>query len=130
MKVTHLKKDAVLPTLQTALAAINGRYDCNIEVNQFGSADPRRFTLRVKSSKGPGARRSRHGRRTVSACWHVHRDFLTALFDLEPGVTVYTALAMYRGRDGFLRDFPQTAYTNVGSVMRNGYIVELCACGE
>lgn len=130
MRITHLKKEAILPTLQTTLAVINGRYGYNVELNRSGSANPRRFTLRVKSSKGPGARRSWKGRRLPCACWHVHRDFLKAFFELEPEATVSTSLAVYRGHDGFLRDFPQTAKTNIGGVMRNGYIIDLCECGE
>lgn len=130
MRITHLKKEAILPTLQTTLAVINGRYGYNVELNRSGSANPRRFTLRVKSSKGPGARRSWKGRRLPCACWHVHRDFLQAFFELEPEAVVSTSLAVYRGRDGSQRDFPQTAGKNAGSLMEPVRIADLCECAE
>jgi hypothetical protein len=50
------------------------------------------------------------------------------LFDQRPAATVRTALAVYRGREGFERDYPSTAYTNVGSEMQPAYMPSLCYC--
>lgn len=40
--------------------------------------------LRMQSSSIPGARRSASGRRTNSANWQVHYDFMAALFTCNP----------------------------------------------
>ena len=49
------------------------------------------FTLKVKDSKGPGARRSHSGRRMAAACWHVHGRFFEALFRIAPEARVFSS---------------------------------------
>jgi hypothetical protein len=68
------------------------------------------------------------GRRIPAACWHAYRDVLAALFDQCPAARVRTALAVYRGREGFERHYPATAYVNVGSQMQPAHMPELCDC--
>ncbi len=72
-------------------------------------------TLKVHNSRGKGSRLGHSGRRTVSASWEAHRDFLTALFEVDPAAKVVSAMATYDGADDFHASFPDTAYTNVGS---------------
>jgi hypothetical protein len=74
--------------LATALQYTSGVFGNNIE---FFMAEPAGRTrqggekwhvrLTVKSSRGPGARRSADGsgRRVKAACWHVHGTFFDAL---------------------------------------------------
>ena len=89
--------------------------------------------LRVSDSRGQGARMAASGRHGPWACWHVVRDVLRQMFDMVPDATVRTALRTYRGESGFLRDYPATAYQNVGSGMCPARMPELCVtsgCGE
>lgn len=86
------------------------------------------FTLAVKSSFGPGARRSWTGRRMPKACWHAHRDVMIDIFTVAPDSRLTSALADYHGRSDFLHRFPATAYTNVGSQMQPAQFGELCDC--
>jgi hypothetical protein len=68
----------------------------------------------------PGQKRSASfsGMRRVNAvCWHVYRDVLMALFDIEPNAKVKTAFAKYYGYDQFYELYPATGRLNVGSMM-------------
>ena len=85
------------------------------------------FGQKIKQS-APGARRSHSGRRIAASCWHAYRDVLAAIFDANPDARVYTAMAKYRGRDGFLASYPATAHKNVGSQFEPAYMPELCDC--
>jgi hypothetical protein len=53
---------------------------------------------------------------------------LAELFERFPRATVRTALAVYRGKEGFELHFPATAYVNVGSQMQPAYMPSLCDC--
>ncbi|AXK35781.1 hypothetical protein DVA86_27270 [Streptomyces armeniacus] len=88
--------------------------------------------LRVSDSRGVGARTAPSGRRGPYACWHAHRDVLAGLFVAHPDARIRTALAVYRGRDGFERDYPATRYRDVGSPMTPARMTDLCVgmdCG-
>lgn len=76
----------------------------------------------------PGARKSASGRRLKAACWHAYRDVLVHIFDGNPDARVYTAMARYIGRDGFLTNYPETAHQNIGSMARPAYMPDLCDC--
>jgi len=106
-------------------------YDGNIIVNR--DSDDRsnsrtnhcRTSLRVKNSRGHGARMSWSGRRTVSACWHAHRDVFREAFRLYPDAVISTVLARYTA-ENFEETYRKTAYVNVGSMMSPAYAPELC----
>ena len=94
-----------------------------------------RFTLRVHSSRGPGAHQSSCGyngkrRRGVAACWHAHRDVLRAIFTRYPNAKVKSAFATYDGLDGFLRTFPATYDRNAGSAAYPVCYGDLCECDD
>jgi hypothetical protein len=97
-----------------------------------------RFKLRAEQSGdgkrggdcAPGARRSWSGTRTVSACWHAHRDILRALFQAHPQAVIVTAMARYEGLAGFEDTYPDTAHKNIGSMMEPAYMPALCDCSE
>lgn len=79
-----LIRNASRAELDAAMAQVNSIFGGNVEFNRLddvsNSAGFRfQITLRVKDSKGPGARRSVRGRRTVSACWHAHKVFFDSL---------------------------------------------------
>lgn len=117
--------------LRRAMDVVNEKYGHNVMWNREPEYAGRsmRFTIRVKSGHGPGAKRSAgSGRRTASACWHLHRDFMVALFDQAPDARLKTALADYRGRDDFLSKFPSTGEVNAGSIMHPGQLQDCCDC--
>lgn len=112
--------------LERALEEVNKRYDNNIIWNNFQSLNKKgtrfRVTLRVRDSKGKGARRGISGRRLVSACWHVHGHFFEELFKLNPDVIIHT-----RGR---IIEFPSSIWIDidVGSLISPVFMSELCDC--
>lgn len=94
-----------------------------------------RVTITVQDSRGRYGRRSAipgyaggKSRRVAAACWHGHRDFFRALFDLVPSAVVRSSFAVYRGRDEFEVEFPATYHRNAGSMAYPQAYGSLCDC--
>lgn len=135
-------------TLEYALQRVNLKYCGNVEFSRTGSTHQRggirqrggtvlAFRLTVNDSRGPGhrmtARPAYYGgkpRRLRAACWHVWRDFLNEVFQMNSHAVVRTSLATYRGRDGFEREFPETFRRNAGSENDSQPYGTLCVCLE
>jgi hypothetical protein len=121
-----------LEDFQAIVAYVSkGEYDGNVVVERNAHATGGRSCaarLWATDGYGPGARTSWTGRHAHAACWHAYRDVLAELFERFPKATVRTALAVYRGREGFERHYPATAYVNVGSQMQPAHMPELCDC--
>jgi hypothetical protein len=134
--------DASRDELVALLNEVSARlYDGNLTLSRTNTACDQignrawRMGLGVKSSRGRGAHRSSDGfdgsqRRTVAACWHAYRDFLTAVFARWPNALVRTSLARYDGVEGFKAKFPNTYYTNAGSRMMPIAYGTLCDCWD
>lgn len=120
--------------LDRALYHTSKLYDGNVFWNRHPErrGNAFRFTLRCVSSRGPGHRMTVRAKphRLTAACWHVHRDFLRALFAMVPSARVKTAVADYRGREGFEKTFPDTAHRNIGSMMAPVAMADACECME
>jgi hypothetical protein len=127
--------------VKTAVETVSAYWDGNVQLKSLtdksNSRGPRAsYALRAVSSRKVGARCSGSGRRTVASCWHVHRDVLRELFKINPKARVVSGLGervdgkfkrtVYNGSDGFERDFPDTAWINVGSDWFPAYIGQLC----
>lgn len=82
-------------------------------------------TLRVRDSFKEGARMSASGRHMPAASWEAHRDFMRALFAVNPAGRITTALADYRGADDFERKHAATANHNCGSQCQPATMAEL-----
>lgn len=107
--------------LREILAVVNkSRYRGNLEFTYLEIKGKRKqylsFTLRVRDSKGMGARLSHSGRRMVAACWHAHRDFMRELFHQFPSATLQSCQAKYQGEVHFLKTFDSTGDKNIGSM--------------
>ena len=100
----------------------------NINPNQIT------FTLRVRDSKKAGHRVGFHltskgnRRRLVAACWHVHRDVMMAIFDVNPNARIKTSMMYYKGKEHFYEVYEETGMKNVGSHMYPATLPELCEC--
>lgn len=88
-----------------------------------------RFRLALGADKDH-YRSIKRGRRIAAVCWHGHRDFFRALYRRSPDARIKTALADYRGSDGFEAAFPATGHTNVGSWAQPEAASDACACGH
>jgi hypothetical protein len=120
-----------LEDFQAIVAYVSkGDYDGNLVVERHAHGHAQRLAARLWATDGygPGARTSWTGRHAHAACWHAYRDVLAELFERFPKATVRTALAVYRGREGFEQHYPATAYVNVGSQMQPVHMPELCEC--
>jgi hypothetical protein len=68
------------------------------------------------------------GRKVAAVCWHGHRDFMRAVFALDPNARFKTAIADWKGSEDFERRFAQTAFNNVGSMMYPMFAKDVCTC--
>lgn len=131
MQVWGISADKV----QEVVDAISNTYETNVEIKEIRDVSgPRRgasatFTLRVTSSRGRGAHIAGSGRRTVAACWHVHRDVMRALF-LFGATRIKSAFADYRSLEHFEEIHADTYTRNVGSMMQPASYGALCECAE
>lgn len=67
------------------------------------------------------------GRRIAAVCWHGHRDFMRALFRMQPEARIKTALADYRG----VADFEMKYRDTQGEGNRyNLAYGQACGCSE
>ena len=111
--------------LDKALAITNAKYNENITWNRVPEQKGKayHFTLRVKSSKGPGHRLGQGLQyRLTAACWHTHGDFFEALLSVEPGARIVTAKSIITNEGGNWQD------CNIGSMMFPMYYSEACEC--
>lgn len=67
-------------------------------------------------------------RKVAAVCWHGHRDFMRAVFALDPNARFKTAIADWKGSADFEDRFAQTAYNNVGSMMYPMFAKDCCTC--
>ena len=124
-----MKTDALRGELERALGNVNKQYDGNIRFQRFdGGRKWTNFTLRVNDSRGNGAGRSWTGRRTTSACWHAHRDFMKELYKLNDKATIISVCARYNGREDFEAKFEATGDRNIGSQMQPAHMRDCCVC--
>ena len=129
-------KNVTRQDLQKALDLVNGLFSGNVIWNRapeyigrdrYGH-DKLRLTLRVKDSRGPGARlsiphlRGDKQRHLISACWHVHGHFYDAL---PPEAVIQVSI-----RDGMHNISPGDRWHDwdCGSRMHPAYMSELCEC--
>ncbi len=113
-----------------ALDHINNDYDGNIQVKDYSIKSGNRFSVstRVRDTSGKGSRRAASGRKTMSLCWHGHRDLYRAIFSMNESARIKTMLANYKGKENFEETYPETKNINVGSVFMPAYANELCDC--
>ena len=111
--------------LEQALRDINVSYKGNImfrDIKPLNAKHTRwQFTLRVNSSKGLGMKYGPSGRRTVSACWHVHGNFFSELLEIAD-------CKIYTGGHKVTRSGGNWQNWNCGSMMRPMYMSEMCEC--
>lgn len=106
---------ATLDTINAAFQAVQERYEGNIiwlkcQSCKCGYA----IRLGVSDMRGSGSRITPSGRPVRWANWHVIRDFLQVLFELEPNAKVKTILECYNGLHGFNKKYGQTYFVPVG----------------
>lgn len=109
-----------------ALRATNKKFANNVEFNRFDATGKNfNFTLKVKSSKGKGARRGFQGRRLINACWHVHGTFFEELFKIQP-----QAIVVSSGVGKITKDEGNWQDRNIGSIMQPMMFSDACDCDK
>jgi len=122
--INPVARNTTEQALYKALAIINKKYSGNVIFNR--KPDPVgkafRFTLKVKNSRGKGAKIGFTGRRTPHACWHVHGDFFDALIKLSPKSVITSAGHKVSSSGGNWQDW------NIGSMASPKMFSESCDC--
>lgn len=131
-------KNTTEKELYAVLDAVNKIYDNNIEfvyltVNKTNRGTTAQFTLRVKESKGKGARLSQslttkgNRRHLINACWHVHGAFFDVLLTVNPKAIITTGKTQI-----FVNQYGEIVNNwqdwNIGSIMYPFYYSEACEC--
>lgn len=125
-----IAKNCTAQDLYKALVMVNREYDDNVCFNRQPEAIGKRirFTLRVVSSRGMGARYGQclttkgNRRHLTSACWHVHGHFFERLFEIVPDAEIVA-----NGKS-ITRSYGNWEDRNIGSIMYPLYYSEACDC--
>lgn len=88
------------------------------------------FTLRVKGSKGKGARASWSGRRSVSACVHATDAVIRGLFTLYPKSKCQTLGITFHESEGYEDNWEYAFRLNCGSQINPVPMCECCDCPD
>lgn len=116
MEIRHLTAEQVQQALDTANESFSDNLKFGYAPEQTGVKVIKvRCTLRVKDSKGEGARMSASGRRTVAATYDAHYAFMEAIMMINPQARISTAMEDYRGIGEFYAKAPRVANIKVGS---------------
>jgi hypothetical protein len=128
-------KNVTANDMEKALSIVNAKYENNIEWNRFDTVGKQiHFTLRCKSSSGPGHRLSQsvtskgNRRKLTSACWHVHGDFFDALIgevNNEAIVTTGNNKKIFYQQDMVVGNWEDW---NIGSMYYPLYYSDACDC--
>jgi hypothetical protein len=68
------------------------------------------------------------GRRKAAICWHGHYAAMRAIFALETGAKLKTAVATYDGATAFEELAPATRHRNIGSIAEPATHEDGCEC--
>ena len=127
MKLWNVSTDNLVRIVETVS---DGHYDGNLIFKRAPERVGRAvsFTLTVAKSTDKGGRRSNTGRRIAAACWHAHRDVMSAIFAIFPDARLKTAKADYRDKDDFEVKFESTGHDNIGSQFEPLTYCHACEC--
>lgn len=118
MKVYGLNEQEIRAALDRANEGFDGNLRFNREPEKFGVRKVHyALTLRVKDSRGPGAKSGFHREHTVSADYYAHYAFMDEVFQANPEAKIISAMETYDGYDEFKEKAPGVAHRQVGSMM-------------
>lgn len=113
-----------------AAVQVGVRVDFSLTGNSRGGGQTFSVKVNPGNDRERWRRRSPSGRRIHAVCWHGFRDFFRALYERTPDAICKTALATYRGSEGFEETFPETGFVNIGSYYSPMFASQACSCGE
>ena len=127
--IAHVRNSGVL---YDAMYNVSQRFEGNVRFKrepEFIGKDRQgrfkyRFTLTVKSSSGPGARRGVDGRAIAAACWHVHGYFFDRVFLFDGEAMIEAGKLKMKGPEDNWQD------RNIGSQMKPLLFSDACECEE
>jgi hypothetical protein len=119
-----MKTTATKEQLNQALNFVNLKFDNNVQFKEIKQISSKRvnFTLRVKNSSGTGAKIGYSGRKTISACWHVHGYFFEYLFLQYPEIYIISQGKKLTDNSDNWQD------QNIGSQFRPLMFSDSCNC--
>lgn len=125
--------DVTLTQAQDAARSIGVRFEGSDTSNSRGA----RCTgvLRADLTPNPYPRISRpmYGksrRMPHCVCWHGHRDFMRALFKVNPDARIASGSADYQGSADFETSYRESGTRNIGSQMEPMWFASACSCPD
>ena len=127
MKITGITTE----DLRNAVAKVNAvTYEGNINIENLEQVSKNRISVKLgtRDSRAFGSRQAASGRHGKWLCWHGFRDVFDEVLNINPEARIYTGIESYKGREDFEDKFPETAYTNKGSLFQPVDLADLCNC--
>jgi len=126
-------KNCLTDDINEALGLTNEIFDNNITYDKLPEYRGKRlyFTLRVKNLNKVGAKINISGRKSISACWHVHGIFLECLLNINPKAIILTYwgkgnLTIKKDKGGQVKN--NWKDWNIGSFFKPRYVSNACNC--
>ena len=130
MKIYNTKN---IPTFNLFLSELGRRLNIEVDYNSISKNCFRVRLLKNKDYKNYqriGFYNNKDGslRKINAICWHGYRDFINELYTINENLRIVSAQATYLNKEDFLNKYPDTAYNNIGSIIKPMNYADACLC--
>ena len=132
MKIYNTKN---ITNFNTILHEIKLKLNIDIDYNAISKNCFRVKLNKLKENKNyqrTGYYNNKDGtpRKVNAICWHGFRDFFIELYQHNSNLRVVTANATYQNSFDFYKNYNQTGYKNIGSMVEPLEYNKACLCNE
>ena len=132
MKIYNTKN---ITDFEDTLKEIKSRLNIEIDFNSISSNCYRVKLVKKKENKNyqrTGFYNNKNGtpRKVNAICWHGFRDFFIELYKHYSTLRVVTANTTYTSIFDFYKNYNQTGYKNIGSMIQPLQYNRACLCDE
>jgi len=132
MKIYNTKN---ITDFEDTLKEIKSRLNIEIDFNSISSNCYRVKLVKKKENKNyqrTGFYNNKNGtpRKVNAICWHGFRDFFKELYKHYSTLRVVTANTTYTSIFDFYKNYNQTGYKNIGSMIQPLQYNKACLCDE
>ena len=132
MKIYNTKNIA---DFEDTLKEIKSRLNIEIDFNSISSNCYRVKLVKKKENKNyqrTGFYNNKNGtpRKVNAICWHGFRDFFKELYEHYNTLRVVTSSTTYTSIFDFYKNYNQTGYKNIGSMIQPLQYNKACLCDE
>jgi len=121
-------------TLKQLTSVVNSVVNVTFEYPPIKQGNYYRFKLRCQMSQGPFHRLGQsitskgNRRKLVALCWHGYREVMQRIYKVNPDTIISTAQITYHDKRDFDRNYHETGYKNIGSMIEPFNYIDACEC--